>query len=81
MAYVTRKTEDSFAARLMFGVQFIPFAGARDPGVSRQLAEALNRDAGGTVKSLRCDLHDNEEMCWLHGDGWCFSIREPDVVD
>ena len=81
MAYVTRKTEDSFAARLMFGVQFIPIAGARDPGVSRQLAEALNRDAGGTVKSLRCDLHDNEEMCWLHGDGWCFSIREPDVVD
>jgi protein-L-isoaspartate(D-aspartate) O-methyltransferase len=81
MAYLTRKSEVTFEARLMFGVQFIPFSGARDRDVSRQLAHALSGDQGAAVRSLRCDAHDKEETCWLHGEGWCFSIREPIVLD
>jgi protein-L-isoaspartate(D-aspartate) O-methyltransferase len=73
MAYLTRRSVDNFEARLMFGVQFIPFSGARDPKVSAELAQALDRDAGATVKSLRCDPHEKEDTCWLHGNGWCFS--------
>jgi protein-L-isoaspartate(D-aspartate) O-methyltransferase len=76
MAFLTRKSEDSFEARLLFGVQFIPFSGACNPEVSRQLSAALNRDYGASVKSLRCDPHAQEETCWLHGDGWCFSARD-----
>jgi protein-L-isoaspartate(D-aspartate) O-methyltransferase len=76
MAYVTRKSEDIFDAQLMFGALFISFSGARDSKVSGRLADALNRDKGAGVKSLRCDTHEEEETCWLHGTGWCFSTRE-----
>ena len=77
MVYLMRRREDNFAAQLKYGVQFISFSGARNPEVSKQLAAALNRDEGATVKSMRCDVHDKEETCWLHGDRWCFSTREP----
>jgi protein-L-isoaspartate(D-aspartate) O-methyltransferase len=77
MALLARTSEDSFTARLSFGVQFIPFSGARDPGVSSRLSHALHRDHGESVKSLRRDAHDEDKTCWLHGDGWCFSTREP----
>jgi len=76
MAYLTRKSEQTFEARLMFGVQFIGFTGAQDPQLSSQLSKALNSDHGAGVKSLRCDPHERDETCWLHGVGWCFSSRE-----
>jgi protein-L-isoaspartate(D-aspartate) O-methyltransferase len=75
MAHLIRRSADNFEARLMFGVQFIPFTGARDPKVSKELTEALNLDARAKVKSLRCDPHGKEDTCWLHGEGWCFSTR------
>jgi len=81
MAFLTRKSEDSFEARLPFGVHFIAFSGARDPEVGSRLAQALNRDGGAPVRSLRCDAHDKDETCWLHGDGWCFSTRAPAQTD
>jgi protein-L-isoaspartate(D-aspartate) O-methyltransferase len=77
MAQLTRKSEQSFAASLYGGVGFIEFQGARDPEVGVQLMKALTRDRGAGVKSLRCDAHDKDESCWLHGVGWCFSRREP----
>jgi protein-L-isoaspartate(D-aspartate) O-methyltransferase len=77
MVYLARKSADNFAAQLMYGVQFISFSGARNPEVGKQLTAALTRDEGAAVKSLRCDPHEKGETCWLHGDGWCFSIREP----
>ncbi len=73
MAYLTRKTADSFSAYLNGSVFFVDFAGARDPSVSSELAIALKRDMGASVRSLRCDRHEKDETCWLHGDGWCFS--------
>jgi protein-L-isoaspartate(D-aspartate) O-methyltransferase len=77
MAHLTRISAESFAARLLFGAQFIPFSGARDRDVSRQLAQALSRDQGAPVRSLRCDAHEKEESCWLHGEGRCFSTLDP----
>jgi protein-L-isoaspartate(D-aspartate) O-methyltransferase len=77
MALLTRKSAENFAARLDFGVYFIGFSGARDSEVSAQLAAALKRDQGSSVKSLRCEAHEKDETCWLHGDGWCFSARDP----
>jgi len=76
MAHLIRRGEERFEARLTYGAQFIPFSGARDPAVSKRLSEALSRDEGAAVKSLRCDPHEKEETCWLHGEGWCFSTRE-----
>jgi protein-L-isoaspartate(D-aspartate) O-methyltransferase len=77
MVLLNRKTADSFAARLSFGTYFIPFRGATDPEVGGRLMEALKRDRGASVKSLRRDPHAQVETCWLHGDGWCFSSGEP----
>jgi protein-L-isoaspartate(D-aspartate) O-methyltransferase len=81
MALLSRITQDNFAARLNFGTYFIPFSGACDPAVAGQLAEALARDQGKSIKSLRCDPHDKDDTCWLHGDAWCFSTREPAMLD
>ncbi len=77
MVLLTRKSEVSFEARFLCGVAFIDFSGARDPQVSSRLSEALKRDQGSPVKSLRRDGHEQEKSCWLHGEGWCFSAREP----
>lgn len=77
MAYVTRKGADQFAARLCGTVFFVDFAGARDPEAGRELATALKRDEGYSVRSLRCDPHGKDESCWLHGKGWCFSRCAP----
>ena len=77
MMLLTRRREDSFAVRLLCGVAFIDFSGARDPEVSNQLGKALRRDQGAPVRSLRGDGHEKEESCWLHGEEWCFSARAP----
>jgi protein-L-isoaspartate(D-aspartate) O-methyltransferase len=77
MMLLARKCEESFAARLLCGVAFIDFSGARDPEVNSQLSKALRRDQGAPVQSLRCDSHEKEASCWLHGEGWCFSTRAP----
>jgi len=75
MAYLTRKSADLFAAMLCGSVFFVDFEGARDSVISNELARALKRDHGASVRSLRCDPHEKNESCWLHGNGWCFSRR------
>lgn len=77
MALLTRVSEESFAARLQGGVSFIEFHGASDPEIGGRVAELLRRDHSGEVRSLRTDPHERDESCWLHGEGWCFSRREP----
>jgi protein-L-isoaspartate(D-aspartate) O-methyltransferase len=77
MALLTRRSADNFDARLHFGTYFIAFSGACDPEAGVRLANALSHDRGASVRSLRCDAHAKDETCWLHGNGWCFSNREP----
>ncbi|WP_158816757.1 protein-L-isoaspartate O-methyltransferase [Methylocapsa sp. S129] len=81
MLLVTRRTQNAFAAHFLCDVGFIDFQGARDPEASRRLAEALKRDRGESVMSLRRDDHKEDESCWLHGDGWCLSCRDPIQTD
>ena len=76
MLLVTRRTEKAFAARFLCDVGFIDFRGVRDPEASRRLAEALKRDRGASVMSLRCDDHREDKTCWLHGGDWCLSRRD-----
>ncbi len=75
MAYVTRKTANLFAATLTGSVFFVDFEGARNSVINDELAHALKRDNGSSVRSLRLDAHEKDESCWLHGSGWCFSRR------
>lgn len=76
MACLRRVNANWFAVRLEYGAQFIPFSGARDAEFSRRLAEALERDRGKEVRSLRCDAHAENASCWLHGEGWCWSRQD-----
>ncbi len=73
MAHLARKSADMFAATLYGSVFFVDFEGARDPIVGGELAAALKLNEGSSVRSLRCDPHQKDPTCWLHGDGWCFS--------
>jgi len=77
MAHLIRAGADHFAATLQGSVSFVDFTGARDPAISRDLARALQQDAGAGVRALRCDVHAQDESCWLHGEGWCFSRLAP----
>jgi protein-L-isoaspartate(D-aspartate) O-methyltransferase len=76
MLLITRLDADEFAARFICAASFYEFRDARDADVSRRLEQAIARDRGVGVKSLRRDLHSIEETCWLHGDQWCLSCRE-----
>lgn len=76
MALLTRRSADIFDARLHFGTYFIAFRGACDAQVAASLSKALSHDRGSTVRSLRCDTHEKDQTCWLHGNGRCFSTQE-----
>jgi protein-L-isoaspartate(D-aspartate) O-methyltransferase len=76
MLLVTRHDGGEFGAQFLCAAAFYEFSGARDADVSSRLEQALTRDRGTGVKSLRRDPHPEEETCWLHGDGWCLSRRE-----
>jgi protein-L-isoaspartate(D-aspartate) O-methyltransferase len=78
MLLVVREAEHKFSACFLCRAGFIHFQGARDQDADRRLAAALVRDWGGSVRSLRCDSHSEDETCWLHGPGWCLSRRATD---
>jgi protein-L-isoaspartate(D-aspartate) O-methyltransferase len=77
MATITEQSELLFAATLCGSVFFVDFEGAREQGVSDDLAKALKRDRGFSVRSFRLDAHLQTDTCWLHGNGWCFSRCVP----
>ena len=78
MLLVTRQHANAFAARFLRPVGFIAFAGARNAEANLRLKHAFAQRDMDTVKSLRRDAHIENETCWLHGEGWCLSRREPD---
>jgi len=79
MAHLTRESDDWFHAELISSAFFVDFLGARDAAVSNDLAKALQRDHGASVRSLRCDPHQSDSTCWLHGNGCCFSRLAPEA--
>jgi protein-L-isoaspartate(D-aspartate) O-methyltransferase len=78
MLKVTRgQTADWLAADLMCRAWFVPFAGARDPDLDLRLAALIEAGHADLVRSLRRDRHAPDGSCWLHGDGFCLSWRDP----
>lgn len=49
-------TRGEFSAQFLCAAAFYEFSGARDPDVGSRLEQALTRDRGTGVKSLRRDL-------------------------
>ena len=70
-------TPDWLGAELLCRAWFIPFAGARDADLDRRLATQIEIGHADLVRSLRRDRHAPDGSCWLHGDQFCLSWREP----
>ncbi len=73
MLLVTRQEDESFAARFLCQVQFVPCAGARDESTAKKLTAAFHRGGWNRVK----ELHRGDaprENCWYSGAGWWLSI-------
>jgi protein-L-isoaspartate(D-aspartate) O-methyltransferase len=68
----------NFLRRCSARTAFYEFSGARDPEVDQRLKQAIANSRGGEIKSVRSDHHAEDEICWLHGEGWCLSRRDPD---
>jgi protein-L-isoaspartate(D-aspartate) O-methyltransferase len=81
MLQVTRTgIGDRLAAELLCRAWFIPFTGGRDAALDERLATAIERGHSDLVRSLRLDPHVLDGSCWLHGDGFCLSWRDPDLA-
>lgn len=74
--FVIRKTSDSawLSARPKEFVYFYPCLGAHESAAAAAMDAAIADTRGPSAKSLRLDEHEREAECWLHGDGWCFTL-------
>jgi protein-L-isoaspartate(D-aspartate) O-methyltransferase len=77
MLLVTRVGADEFSVLRMSTVLIYEFSGARDDETSKGLKRAFERGPVSEVRSLRTNRHVEDDTCWLHGDGWCFSKQNP----
>lgn len=78
MLKVTRgQVSDRMEAEMLCRAWFIPFIGARDADLDRRLASQIEAGHADLVRSLRRDSHVPDGSCWLHGDGFCLSWRDP----
>jgi protein-L-isoaspartate(D-aspartate) O-methyltransferase len=75
MAVVTRPERgDTWPARLLWGVVFIPCEGAQDAEMGRKLDEAFRRGGPERVRSLRFGGAPSGTD-WVRGDGWALSTE------
>jgi protein-L-isoaspartate(D-aspartate) O-methyltransferase len=72
MLLVTRVADESFNARFICPVMFIPCVGGRDEETGKKLAEAFQRGRADEVRSLRRNTPP-DETCWCSGNGWWLS--------
>ena len=77
MVLFTRAGRYDFSVRQICTVLIYEFAGARDGGMTERFKRASQRGPVSEIRSLRTDNHAEDETCWLHGGGWCFSKQEP----
>jgi protein-L-isoaspartate(D-aspartate) O-methyltransferase len=68
-----QRQDAGFSASFVSSVAIFPCSGARDPELNEQLKEAFTRGDMNSVRSLRRDLHDPADTCWLHGETFCLS--------
>ena len=71
------RRDGRLAARAVGRIWIYPCLGARGKADIDRLRAAFARLDFQFIRSLRLDLHDADGACWLHGEGWCLSCREP----
>ena|SRR5918911_57731 len=73
-----KREEKGYAARFISPVAIYSCAGARDVELNQKLREAMARGTFMTVQSLRRELHEASDTCWLHGERFCLSTLRVD---
>ncbi len=68
---------DWLGVEMLCRAWFIPFVGGRDADLDKRLATQIEAGHADLVRSLRRDRHTPDGSCWLHGDHFCLSWREP----
>ena len=78
MLMISRVAGRTFAARFLRPAAFIHFRGGRNAEANEKLLDAVRRRFGrmSEVRSLRKDSHEQDDSCWLHGNGFCLSYQE-----
>jgi protein-L-isoaspartate(D-aspartate) O-methyltransferase len=66
---------EEFAASFISGVGIFSCVGGRDAELNRQLKKAFDKGDWKSVQSLRREIHDPTDTCWLHADNFCLSKR------
>ncbi len=76
LVLLLRKPVDGgpWSAGLQSFTRHYPCLGTRQDDDLAAVSAALGRPPGD-VASLVFDQHQEDESCWLHGDGWCVSTR------
>jgi protein-L-isoaspartate(D-aspartate) O-methyltransferase len=75
MLLLTRRSPETYAARVISPVAFIPCVGGRDDAASQALATALQTPPIMAAKSLRRGTAPDATVC-LAGNGWWLSSVE-----
>jgi protein-L-isoaspartate(D-aspartate) O-methyltransferase len=76
MLLVTRRSGESYAARVVSGAFFVDCIGARDDAASKALAAAMKSRAIVATKSLHRGTDPDATACCV-GNGWWLSSAEP----
>ena len=66
---------DRFTVRPAGFVAIYSALGIRSATVNDTIGKALSRTPFAPVKSLRRDVHDADDTCWVHSPGACLSLR------
>jgi protein-L-isoaspartate(D-aspartate) O-methyltransferase len=75
MLRVQREGE-TFRLRTIGPVAIFASAGGRSAQLNDQLRTALASGGWRNLRTVRRDLHQADETCWLHSDAACLSMRE-----
>jgi protein-L-isoaspartate(D-aspartate) O-methyltransferase len=73
---LTKQDDTTFAARTVGVVAIYSAVGLRDETINARVGKAMMTGPAQwtAVKRLRRDPHEADATCWLHGEGWCWSL-------
>jgi len=64
-----------FSAKVICRARFVPCIGTENERVRTRLSEALRRDGGESIRSLRIEPEVPDDSAWFAGGAWWFSTR------
>jgi protein-L-isoaspartate(D-aspartate) O-methyltransferase len=77
LVMLARRAGDDWRAKMAWMIAIYSAVGARDEAMNAELGKAMAGGKWGAVASLRREMHEREETCWLHRSGACLSMPPP----